>query len=121
MLHYLQLDPSRYRLPRDPMTGRIKAGPGRPKGQNGVITRLAKGQIREVFEQLGGAQGFYEWAMRNERNKHAFYIHVVPRLLGAETLDAAAERLAQARQRPEISRIESVIVDPKDDLSVHRD
>src|SRR3954469_20180877 len=110
-MHYAQADPSRSNLPRDPITGRIKGGPGRRKGQPNVVSRLAKGEIKEVFEELGGAQGMYEWVMKDEKNKYAFYIHVLPKLLGAQAVDAAAERLAQ---RPGITRIENVIIDPKD-------
>src|SRR3954468_670040 len=111
-MHYLQLDSSRSNLPKDPVTGRIKGGPGRRKGQPNILSRLAKGEIKRVFEELGGVQGMYEWAMRSERNKFSFYVHILPRLLGAETVDAAAERLAQ---RPQITRIENVIIDPRYD------
>src|SRR3954466_9022702 len=114
MYHYLQIDPSRTNLPRDPVTGKVRAGPGRPKGGSaGIINQLAKGKIREAFEGLGGVQGMYEWAMRSEKNKYAFYVYVFPRLLAAEAADAVAERLAH--QRPVISRIENVIIDPKED------
>src|SRR4051812_42244710 len=110
-MHYAQADPSRSNLPRDPVTGRIRGDPGRRKGQPNVVSRLAKDRIARVFEALGGAQGMYEWAMRSEKNKFAFYVYILPKLLGAEAVDAAAERLAQ---RPVISRIENVIVDPKE-------
>src|SRR4051812_25538353 len=110
-MHYLQADPSRSKLPRDSLTGRIKAGPGRRKGQPNVVSRLAKDKIKKVFEELGGVQGMYEWAMRSEKNKRDFYVQILPRLLGGEALDAAAERLAQ---RPQITRIENVIIDPKE-------
>src|SRR4051812_34135546 len=101
LMHYLQLDSSRSNLPRDPVTGRIKGGPGRKKGQPNVVSRLAKGEIKKVFEDLGGVQGMYEWAMRSERNKSAFYVHIFPKLLGAQNVDAAEAMLAE---RPPIGR-----------------
>src|SRR3954465_13733795 len=110
-MHYAQADPSRSNLPRDPITGRIKGGPGRRKGQPNVVSRLATDRIARVFEALGGVRGMYEWAMKDERNKYPFYVHILPRVLGAQAVDAAAERLAQ---RPVITRIENVIIDPKE-------
>src|SRR3954463_100130 len=76
------------------------------------MNRFAKDRIARVFEALGGVQGMYEWAMRSERNKRDFYVQILPRLLGAETADAVAEKMAN---RPRITRIETVIIDPRDD------
>lgn len=56
----------------------------------------------------------YEWAMRNERNKRDFYVQILPKLLGSETMDAVADKMAQ---RPRITRIENVIIDPKEDYN----
>jgi hypothetical protein len=111
-MHYAQADPSRSNLPRDPVTGRVKGGPGRRKGQPNVVSRLAKDGINQVFEELGGVEGMVRWCRRSPKNLYAFYVHIWPRLLGAQAVDAAAERLAQ---RPVITRIENVIIDPKDD------
>src|SRR4051812_26509654 len=111
-LHYTQADPARSNLPKDPLTGRIKGGPGRRKGQPNVVSQLAKDGINEVFEELGGVEGMVEWCRLSPKNLYAFYGHIWPKLLGAQAVDAAAVRLAQ---RPQITRIESVIVDPKDD------
>jgi hypothetical protein len=60
----------------------------------------------------GGVKGMYDWVRKDPKNEYAFYVHIWPKLLGAETGDAAVERLAQ---RPVINRIECVIVDPRDD------
>ena len=87
-------------------------GPGRRRGQPNIIGRLAKDGLAEVFEELGGVEGMVERAMSSPKNLYAFYIYVWPKLLGAQVVEAAAERLAD---RPMISRIECVIVDPKDD------
>src|SRR3954462_11782210 len=110
-MHYLQLDPSRSNLPKD-STGRIKGGPGRKNGAPNVLSWLSKDRIARVFEELGGVKGMYDWVRKDPKNEYAFYVHIWPKLLGAETGDAAVERLAQ---RPVINRIECVIVDPRDD------
>ena len=112
LMHYLQLDPSRSNLPRDPATGRIKAGPGRRKGQPNVLNALAKDGINRIFEELGGVQGMVNWARSSPKNLTLFYTQIFPKLLAAQAVDAAAERLAS---RPALTRIENVIVDPKDD------
>jgi hypothetical protein len=111
-MHYAQADPSRSKLPRDPVTGRIKAGPGRRRGQPNVIGWLAKHGINRVFEELGGVEGMVNWALSSPKNLCAFYVHIYPRLLAAQVLDAAAEGLAS---RPALTRIENVIIDPRDD------
>src|SRR4051794_29053543 len=111
-MHYAQANPSRSNLPRDPVTGRIKAGPGRRKGQPNVLNRLAKDGIARVFEELGGAKGMFDWARSSPKNLTLFYTQIFPKLLAAQAVDAAAERLAD---RPALTRIENVIVDPKDD------
>jgi hypothetical protein len=67
--------------------------------------------INQVFEELGGVDGMTRWAWSSPKNLHDFYVHIYPKLLGAQAVDAA-ERLAQ---RPVITRIESVIIDPKED------
>src|SRR4051794_10560750 len=111
-MHYAQADPSRSNLPRDPATGRIKAGPGRRKGQPNVPNWLAKDGINRIFEELGGVEGMVTWARSSPKNLYAFYVYIYPKLLAAQVLDVAAERLAS---RPALTRIENVIVDPRDD------
>jgi hypothetical protein len=106
-MHYLQADPGRSNLPRDPVTGRIKAGPGAPKVPRPLV--LARHNLAEVFEKLGGVEGMTKWAKASTRNKFAFYTMIYPRLLGAQTVDEAAEKLAQ---RPQITRIENLVVRP---------
>lgn len=98
-------------LPRDPITGKPIPGPGRPRGAS---DQLLKKDLRKVFNLLGGPKGMYEWAMRNERNKRDFYVVILPKLLGAETVDAMAEKMAQ---RPRITKIENVVIDPKEDYN----
>ena len=45
---------------------------GRTAGTRNKVTAGAKDNIMRVFEMLGGAQGFAEWA---EANKTEFYRH----------------------------------------------
>jgi hypothetical protein len=94
-MHYTHTDPSRSNLPRDPATGRIKAGPGRRKGQPNVVSRLAKDGINQVFEELGGVEGMVKWCRRSPKNLYAFYVHIWPRLLAAQNVDAAEAMLAE--------------------------
>src|SRR3954452_21696353 len=94
-MHYAQADPSRSNLPRDPVTGRIKGGPGRRKGQPNVLSRLAKHGIDKVFEELGGVEGMLEWCHQSPKNRFAFYVHIYPRLLAAQNVDAAEAMLAE--------------------------
>src|SRR5215213_7503696 len=111
-MHHTQANPSRSNLPRDPVTGRIKAGPGRRKGQPNALTWLAKDGINRVFEDLGGVEGMVNWARSSPKNLTLFYTQIFPKLLAAQVLDAVAERLAD---RPALTRIENVIIDPRDD------
>src|SRR4051812_46569480 len=114
-MHYAQANPSRSNLPRDPVTGRIKAGPGRRRGQPNVLNALAKDGINRVFEELGGVEGMYDWARSSPKNLTLFYTQIFPKLLAAQVLDAAAERLVS---RPALTRIENVIIDPKNDCTI---
>jgi hypothetical protein len=112
-VHPAQIDPKKSNLPKDPVTGKILP----PKkedlvGAHGHTIRLAKKDISRAFEMLGGVQALVKWARQNDRNLYAFYVHIWPRLLGAQALDEAAEKLST---RPAIVRIENVIVDPVDE------
>ena len=49
-----------------------KESPGRPKGSKNKFTNL-KAAFLEAFEELGGAEGLWEWAEKNQANKRAFY------------------------------------------------
>jgi hypothetical protein len=106
-LHYTQVDPKRSNLPRDPVTGKIIRGPGNAGTPR--LQLLAKHNLAEVFEKLGGVEGMLKWAKSHSRNRFAFYTMIYPRLLGAQTVDEAAEKLAQ---RPQITRIENLVVRP---------
>jgi hypothetical protein len=112
-VHPAQIDPKKSNLPKDPVTGKIL--PVRKEdmlGPNGHTIRLAKKDISRAFEMLGGVQALVKWARQNDRNLYAFYVHIWPKLLGAQALDEAAEKLSS---RPAIVRIENVLVDPVDE------
>lgn len=112
-VHPTKLDPSKSNLPKDPVTGKILAvKPDARQPRNQVVVRLAKRDISKAFEMLGGVEGLVKWAKKHDKNMYAFYVHIWPKLLGAQALDEAAEKLST---RPTIVRIENVIVDPVDD------
>jgi hypothetical protein len=112
-VHPAQIDPKKSNLPRDPVTGKIlPPKKGDRLGPNGHTIVLAKKDISRAFEMLGGVQGLVKWARKNDKNEYAFYVHIWPRLLGAQALDEAAEKLST---RPTIVRIENVLVDPVDE------
>lgn len=100
------------RLPRDPKTGKVIPGPGRPPGKKNSFkpTHLGKNNLAYVFEMLGGPKGMYDWARSDVKNLTIFYSQIFPKLLSAQSVDAAAEKLAT---RPQLTKIENVIVDPK--------
>jgi hypothetical protein len=95
-------------LPCDPLTGKILPGPGRGRSKN-KIPRLVRENIAAVFDELGGVDGMVKWARRSPRNLYAFYVYVYPRML------AAQPKMALVDSRPQITRIETVIIDPKAD------
>jgi hypothetical protein len=102
----------RSNLPIDPVTGKFKRGPGRPPGKKTAYaaTTLGKSHLAHVFDMLGGAKGMYDWARSDIKNLTIFYTQIFPKLLSAQSLDAAADKLSQ---RPQLTKIENVIVDPK--------
>ena len=57
-------------------------------------------------------EGMVKWAMSSPKNLYAFYVHIWPKLLGAQAVDAVAAKLSE---RPPIGRIEVVIIDPQHD------
>ena len=63
---------------------RGKAGPGRPKGSPNKITPSMKQIIQEVFEHLGGVEGFVAWVLKDPANERAFWTSIYPRLLSRE-------------------------------------
>ena len=50
-----------------------KGNPGRPKGAKDRISHNIKENFEAVFEKLGGVDGFFEWAGKNNQTQSAFY------------------------------------------------
>jgi len=51
---------------------------GRTKGTPNKITHGAKENIMQVFEMLGGAKGFAEWAKENQTEFYRHYSKLIP-------------------------------------------
>ncbi len=56
-------------------------GPGRPKGARNKISGTAKENIVSVFEKLGGIEGMFGWAGKNDRNRGIFYQSIYSKIL----------------------------------------
>ncbi len=63
--------------------GGLRAGAGRPKGSTNKIPRVAKENIIQAFEELGGIQGLVDWAKSDPKNQGDFY-KIYGRLLPIE-------------------------------------
>ena len=50
-------------------------GPGRPKGSKDKISRNIKNNFEEVFEKLGGIDGFYTWAKKPGNQGHFYQMY----------------------------------------------
>lgn len=58
-----------------------KAGPGRPPGSRNKTTVIAKEAIALAAEKLGGVDRLVRWAKEDEKNEHAFWTTIYPKLL----------------------------------------
>jgi hypothetical protein len=63
--------------------GGLRAGAGRPKGSTNKIPRVAKENIIQAFEELGGIEGLVNWAKSDPKNHGDFY-KIYGRLLPIE-------------------------------------
>lgn len=91
-------------MPSNKITGG-KPGPGRPPGSPNKTTAAAKQVIQEASEKLGGVNRLVEWAQEDPLNERAFWSSIYPKLLPLQ--------VAGDPDHPLITRIERVIVDPK--------
>ena len=57
---------------------------GRQKGTRNAVTQGAKANIMKVFEMLGGAQGFAEWARDNQTEFYRHYAKLIPVTLAGD-------------------------------------
>lgn len=67
-------------LPKD-ANGKVKGGPGRPKGVPNKITTEAKTAIAMAFEGIGGLPALITWAKKNATNRAIFYTHIYTKLI----------------------------------------
>ena len=65
-------------------------GPGRPRGSQNKITKNIRNNFEEVFEKLGGVNGFYLWAKKTG-NQGQFYQMYSKMLPSNIDLDASNE------------------------------
>lgn len=84
--------------------GRVKKGPGRPKGSPNKINKAAKDAIAEAAESLGGAARLVNWVKEDPLNERAFWTQIYPKLIPV-TLAGDAENPLRA-----VARIELVAV-----------
>ena len=54
-------------------TGFKRGNPGRPKGAKDKVARSVKENFDHTFEELGGSEGFVNWAKASKRNTELFY------------------------------------------------
>lgn len=59
------------------MASGAKTG-GRKKGTPNHVTAGAKSNVMAVFEMLGGAKGFAEWASENKTEFYRHYAKLIP-------------------------------------------
>ena len=68
-----------------PISGAVLGpGPGRPKGCPNKLSRIAKDNIAQAFERLGGVKGFVTWIKRTPRNQETFYRDIYPKILSLD-------------------------------------
>ena len=68
----------------------LRAGAGRPKGSTNKIPRVAKENIIQAFEELGGVEGLVNWAKTDPKNQGDFY-KIYGRLLPIENNISGAD------------------------------
>lgn len=102
--------------------GKVKAGPGRPKGLPNAITREAKEMIALAFEGMGGLPAFIEWG---KKHPTPFYTIVYTKLTPLQVVgkldhavhssDASAE--TEALKRAFLSVMQSRVAPPIIDVT----
>ena len=78
---------------------------GREKGTRNKVTKGCQENILEVFERIGGVKNFADWAMDNQTEFYRHYAKLLPLQVNAK-IDGSIE----------ITRIERVIIDPKNEF-----
>ena len=77
----------------------IKTG-GRQKGTNNKVTQGAVANIMSVFEMLGGAQGFAQWATDNQTEFYKHYAKLIPMTVNAELSGSIMQELVYTIVKP---------------------
>jgi hypothetical protein len=91
-----------------PTKNKGNAGRGRPRRSLNKTTVAAKNVIAEVAEEVGGVKRMVAWVLKDEKNETIFWTQIYPKLLPLQT-----KADDEDRHFP-ITRIETVIVSPKD-------
>src|SRR4051812_14630765 len=84
---------------------RIPPRRGRPRGSVNKVRQLARENLAQCFEELGGVDGMMRWVRADPRNLYAFYVYIYPKILGVQGV--------QRPPGPIITRIINEIVDPR--------
>ena len=92
--------PQLMRLKGSPKTG------GRKKGTPNKLTVGVKDAIAAAADALGGVEALVAWVRANPKNEYAFWTQIYPKLVPL--------KLQGDQDRPQITRIEHVIVDPSE-------
>jgi hypothetical protein len=61
--------------------GRVRKGPGRPKGSPNKTTAAAKEVIARAANELGGIDWLVAWAKEDPQNERAFWTSMYTKLL----------------------------------------
>lgn len=69
-------------MPRGAAPGERRGG--RKKGTPNKTTTDLRADLMEVYNKLGGVQGMFEWALKDDANSKMFYSQIMPKLLPRE-------------------------------------
>jgi len=83
----------------------LKRPRGRPLGSPNKVQQLARENLTETFDLIGGVKGLVNWINDNDRNKYAFYVYIYPKILGVQGVQKPAG--------PVVTKVTNVIVDPR--------
>ena len=101
----------------EPMAVRRPKTGGRVKGTPNKRRAMAREQIEEVFEKLGGTEAFARWVESNDETRKLFYVRIWPKLLSLQVPAAAESGQARAeREEPPVQfyrpTVEWPVADP---------
>jgi peptide deformylase len=82
----------------NPRVGDGTPGPGRPKGSLNKTTKAAKEAIAIAAEELGGSDRLVAWAKEDQKNEHAFWTTIYPKLIPIDVKASGALSLNVTRE-----------------------